>query len=52
VSRLPAQPGERIDRSTTISFTFDGDSVTALQGDTIGSALHAAGRRTLSRSFK
>ena len=52
MTRLPVQPGERIDRSTTISFTFDGATVTALEGDTIGSALHAAGRRTISRSFK
>jgi len=52
VSRLPPTPGERIDRSRTISFTFDGATVTALEGDTIGSALHASGRRTLSRSFK
>jgi sarcosine oxidase subunit alpha len=52
VSRLPQQPGERIDRERTITFTFDGRAVTALEGDTIGSALHAAGQRTLSRSFK
>jgi sarcosine oxidase, subunit alpha len=52
VSRLPAQPGERIERSQTLTFTFDGRPVTALRGDTIGSALFAAGRRTFSRSFK
>ena len=52
MSRLPPQPGERIDRERTITFTFDGRAVTALEGDTIGSALHAAGQRTLSRSFK
>jgi sarcosine oxidase, subunit alpha len=52
VSRLPAQPDERIDRARTISFSFDGRAVAALEGDTIGSALHAAGQRTLSRSFK
>jgi sarcosine oxidase subunit alpha len=49
---LPQRPGEVIDRSKTISFTFDGKQVTALDGDTIGSALYAAGRRTFSRSFK
>jgi sarcosine oxidase, subunit alpha len=52
VSRLPEQPGERIDRQKVIRFTFDGKSVEAFEGDTIGSALYAAGRRTFSRSFK
>ncbi|HEX2105398.1 MAG TPA: 2Fe-2S iron-sulfur cluster-binding protein [Solirubrobacteraceae bacterium] len=52
MSRLPEQPGERISRSKTISFRFDGKTVQAYEGDTIGSALYAAGRRTFSRSFK
>ncbi|MGO9885666.1 MAG: 2Fe-2S iron-sulfur cluster-binding protein [Solirubrobacteraceae bacterium] len=52
MSRLPEQPGERIDRSTKINFTFDGKRVEAYEGDTIGSALYAAGQRTFSRSFK
>jgi sarcosine oxidase, subunit alpha len=52
VSRLPQQPGERIDRQRVVRFTFDGKSVEAFEGDTIGSALYAAGRRTFSRSFK
>jgi sarcosine oxidase subunit alpha len=52
VSRLVLQPGERIDRERTLSFTFDGKRVQAYEGDTIGSALYAAGRRTFSRSFK
>jgi sarcosine oxidase subunit alpha len=52
VSRLAAQPGERIARDKTISFTFDGKRVEALEGDTVGSALYAAGQRTFSRSFK
>jgi sarcosine oxidase, subunit alpha len=52
MSRLPEQPGERISRSKTISFRFDGKAVEAYEGDTIGSALYAAGRRTFSRSFK
>ncbi len=52
MSRLPPQPGERVERSETLSFSFDGKPVTALRGDTIGSALFAAGRRTFSRSFK
>jgi sarcosine oxidase subunit alpha len=52
MSRLPEQPGERISRAKVIRFTFDGKTVEAYEGDTIGSALHASGRRTLSRSFK
>ena len=52
MSRLAPQPGERIDRTRQISFTFDGKRVTAFEGDTIGSALYAAGQRTFSRSFK
>ena len=35
-----------------VGFTFDGKRVEALEGDTIASALYAAGRRTFSRSFK
>jgi sarcosine oxidase, subunit alpha len=50
--RLAAQPGERIDRGTTVSFRFEGQPVTGFGGDTIGSALFAGGRRVFSRSFK
>ncbi len=52
MSRLPPQPGEVVQRHKLVTFTFDGKPVTALAGDTIGSALYAAGRRTFSRSFK
>ncbi len=52
MTRMPEQPGERIQRSRTISFSFDGKRVEALEGDTIASALFVAGRRTFSRSFK
>ncbi len=52
MSRLNPQPQERIDRQRTVSFTFDGKRVEAYEGDTIGSALYAAGQRTFSRSFK
>jgi sarcosine oxidase, subunit alpha len=52
VTRLEPQPCEVIDRATTITFTFDGKPVAAFEGDTIGSALYAEGRRTFSRSFK
>jgi len=36
MTRLPEQPGERISRSKTISFRFDGKTVEAYEGDTIG----------------
>jgi sarcosine oxidase, subunit alpha len=52
MTRLPEQPGERINRQNLVRFTFDGKPVEAYEGDTIGSALYAAGRRTFSRSFK
>jgi sarcosine oxidase, subunit alpha len=52
MSRLTPQPRERIDRTKQISFSFDGKKVKAYEGDTIASALYAAGRRTFSRSFK
>jgi sarcosine oxidase subunit alpha len=52
MSRLPAQPGQRIDRARPVRFTFDGRTVEGLEGDTIASALYAGGRRTFSRSFK
>ncbi len=52
MTRLPARPGERISRERTVSFTFDGKRVEGFEGDTVGSALFAAGQRTFSRSFK
>ena len=49
----PAAPAaERIDRSRELIFTFRGKPVRAYEGDTIGSALFAAGQRVFSRSFK
>ena len=50
--RLDRRAGERIDRSRPIRFTFQGKTIEAFEGDTIGSALYAAGRRVFSRSFK
>ena len=52
MTRLDPHPGELIDRSTELTFTFDGKPVRAFAGDTIGSALYASGRRIFSRSFK
>ncbi|HEY7536556.1 MAG TPA: 2Fe-2S iron-sulfur cluster-binding protein [Gaiellaceae bacterium] len=50
--RLEPQPHERIDRDTRLAFAYEGRPVSAFAGDTIGSALYAAGRRVFSRSFK
>ena len=50
--RLDPQPGEVIDRSQTLDFTWNGRRYQGLAGDTIASALAANGVRVLSRSFK
>ena len=50
--RLPQQPGEWITREKKITFSFEGKSYTAFEGDTVTSALWAAGERVLGRSFK
>ncbi len=52
MSRLAPRPSERIDRSTAVSFTFDGKIVEGFDGDTVASALYASGQRIFSRSFK
>jgi len=44
--------GTRINRSKPIQFEFDGQSVSAFEGDTIASALMANGIRIVGRSFK
>ena len=51
-SRLSSRPGEFIDRSAPVSFEFDGRTVDAYQGDTVASALSAAGVSVFSRGFK
>jgi sarcosine oxidase subunit alpha len=50
--RLSPQPGEVIDRSAELSFRWNGRPYPAYQGDTIISALAAAGERVFSRSLK
>ncbi|HSF62035.1 MAG TPA: 2Fe-2S iron-sulfur cluster-binding protein [Gaiellaceae bacterium] len=50
--RLEPQSRERLDRSRPVSFTFAGWKITGFQGDTLGSAAFAAGKRVFSRSFK
>jgi sarcosine oxidase, subunit alpha len=51
-NRLPPIAGEWIDRSQRLSFSFEGTTYTGFAGDTISSALWAAGQRVLGRSFK
>jgi sarcosine oxidase subunit alpha len=50
--RLRSQPDELIDRGRPVHFTYAGKELTGFVGDTVGSALYAAGRRVFSRSFK
>lgn len=50
--RLPAIAGEWIDRSRPLRMHFEGRTVDALAGDTLNSALAAAGIMTMARSFK
>lgn len=50
--RLPAMPDEWLDRKRTVRFRFEGRSFEGLAGDSIASALWAAGQRSQGRSFK
>lgn len=50
--RLPSVRGEWIDRSKIISFTFEGKNYQGHPGDSITSALWAAGMKVTGRSFK
>lgn len=50
-SRLPSG-GRRIDRGRRIAFRFDGREYEGFAGDTIASALLAAGIRLVGRSFR
>ena len=50
--RLPKQPTEWINRTKEIQFTFEGKPYKGYEGDTISSALWAAGVKVLGRSFK
>jgi sarcosine oxidase, subunit alpha len=50
--RLPAQSGEWINREKPIKFSFENQEYTGFEGDTISSALWAAGEQVLGRSFK
>ncbi len=50
--RLSQHGGELIDRSREIAFSWQGEPYTGYAGDTVASALYAAGVRVFSRSFK
>jgi sarcosine oxidase subunit alpha len=50
--RLEAHAGEWLDRSAVLRFTFEGREYQGYAGDTISSALAAAGLALLARSFK
>ena len=52
MSRLEVQPTEVIDRSTTLRFRWNGKRFSGFEGDTIASALAAAGEHVFSRSMK
>ena len=50
--RLPEPFGLLIDRDKPLSFTFEGKTITAFEGDSIASALLADQQWLMSRSFK
>lgn len=52
MARMTKDVGDRIDRTTTVNFSFDGRSFSGLAGDSIASALLANGQWLVSRSFK
>jgi sarcosine oxidase, subunit alpha len=51
-NRLAPQDGEWVDRSRSLSFSFEGKKYSGFDGDTITSALWASGQHVLGRSFK
>lgn len=46
------QTGWALDRTASLTFNFDGKTVSAFKGDTVASALLASGQRIVGRSFK
>jgi len=52
MSRVAQIPGELIDRTRTVDFSFEGRRCQGFAGDTISSALAANGINVLGRSFK
>jgi sarcosine oxidase subunit alpha len=51
-ARLPPVPGEWLDRSKRVSFSFEGRAYSGFEGDVISSALWGADAQLLGRSFK
>nr|WP_298681749.1 2Fe-2S iron-sulfur cluster-binding protein [uncultured Dongia sp.] len=52
INRLPEPFGRLINRDETVSFDFEGRTITGFKGDTIASALCANDQWMISRSFK
>ena len=52
MSRLDPQPTEVVDRSSKLRFRWNGKRFTGFEGDTVASALAAAGEHVFSRSMK
>ena len=50
--RISPKPSQLINRDKTVCFTYNGKTIVAFQGDTVGSALHASGVTIFTRSFK
>ena len=47
-----SEGGSRIDRTTRVTFSFDGRDVQGFAGDTVASAVLASGQKMFGRSFK
>ncbi len=50
--RVPPRPSQVVNRTSEVTFRYDGRTIRGYEGDTIASALHASGLRTFTRSFK
>jgi len=50
--RLTSHPSHKVDFDKPLQFTFNGKTYTGYAGDTVASALWAAGVKMLGRSFK
>lgn len=50
--RVESVSGVPVPRGRALSFSFDGRSIEGVSGDSVASALHAAGERALMRSIK
>ena len=52
MTRLPQSDTQKIDRNSSLSFTWQGRSFEGLAGDSVASALYASGIRIFGRSLK